>query len=595
MKKTQGKASGCKKKKFIFGFHSMMFRFFAVMIVFAFMMVPWGRSYAAENTPKNTVSFEKICDQFQQELTDYYGKPSFYKNQLPVEVIPDFFEQKTLIEIYQRLLEALENCDRASLPIDQQVIYGSIKSYVELGIEEAKYNTLQIIIDPLSLESGELSDPYYILFDITVDSVEGAEKYIVRLKQFDIFFAQLMRELKVREEAGVIPSQHIIDETYKNTMKFIDEHIKTDELYLVFEDKIKKLNLDEEQQRKLCQNAKEAIGDRMIKAYESLAQYLLSLKDKKKLEAGVWQLPNGDEYYKLLLKRNTSTNLTPEELHNLGLREVARLQTEVRVLFDKLGFTGMSLSEAFKKIEEQTLMTDENKVVDMYKTILKDTKAKLSNLFETIPQKNATVMPYRLGFSPAWNWSSSLVVDFTFPQYTYVMEATAYHEIYPGHFFQKIVVPQSNNKILNFFSSGAYIEGWALYAESLAYENGFYSDAESILGYMQFQLWRAARIVIDTGIHYKHWSREEAITYFSNTTGLSGFAEGEVDRYIRYPGQACSYMLGQSKILELREKAKSALGDQFNLKEFHTAVLQYGAIDMQNLEKAIDYYIASKQ
>jgi uncharacterized protein (DUF885 family) len=352
-------------------------------------------------------------------------------------------------------------------------------------------------------------------------------------------------------------------------------------------------------------------------AYNALILYFEALKSKATTDAGVWKFPDGDAFYQYQLSLMTTTDYTPEEVHQIGLSEVARIKTEMRDILSIQGYadTSREIGKIIQELNKEERFLYQNndegrkEILEGYNTILDEINAGLDNAFDIRPK--ATMEVKRVPefkeegsagayyTPPAMDGSAGGIFYANLRAVTetvkFGMKTLAYHEGIPGHHFQ--IAIQGELEDVPIFRTFplfiAYTEGWALYAEQLAWELGFYeNDPFGNLGRLQAEMFRAVRLVVDTGIHYKKWTREEAIEYMIANTGMTtGEVVTEIERYIVMPGQACAYKIGMLKILELREKAKKKLGNQFDLKEFHNVVLKNGAVPLDILEEIIDDYI----
>jgi uncharacterized protein (DUF885 family) len=352
-------------------------------------------------------------------------------------------------------------------------------------------------------------------------------------------------------------------------------------------------------------------------AYNALILYFKALKSKATTDAGVWKFPDGNAFYQYQLSLMTTTDYTPKEVHQIGLSEVARIKTEMRDILSVQGYadTSKEIGEIIQELNKEERFLYQNndegrkEIIEGYNTILDEINAGLDNAFDIRPkaamevkrvpkfkEEGAAGAYYT---PPAMDGSSGGIFYANLRAVTetvkFGMKTLAYHEGIPGHHFQ--IAIQGELEEVPIFRTfplfTAYTEGWALYAEQLAWELGFYkNDPFGNLGRLQAEMFRAVRLVVDTGIHYKKWTREEAIEYMIANTGMTtGEVVTEIERYIVMPGQACAYKIGMMKILELREKAKKKLGSQFDLKEFHNVVLQNGAVPLNILEEIIDEFI----
>lgn len=464
-----------------------------------------------------------------------------------------------------------------------------------------------------------------------LDNVSDIEAYISRLLKFETKFSQLIEGLKIREDKGIITPK-FINIILLNEMKgFVN--VKTDSLklstnkksavtsnilYTNFETKVDVLeDISDEEKTAYKNQVADALETVVFPAYQNLISYFENLNLKATNDAGIWKLPNGDAYYRYMLKQMTTTDYTPEEVHNLGLSEVARIKSEMSAILEAENYSDSSktmgqIIQLLNK-EERFLYPDTNEgrelILKDYKSIIDDISQGMSKAFNIMPKagmevkrvpifkEEGQVSAYYEG--PAMDGSRGGVfyanLRDTKETIKFAMKTLAYHEGIPGHHFQ-IAIQNELQDVPTFRTVvpfTAYSEGWGLYAERLAWELGFYeNDSYGNLGRLQAEMFRAVRLVVDTGIHYKKWTREEAIEYMVENTGMTtSEVTSEIERYIVMPGQACAYKIGMLKILELREKAKQELGSQYDLREFHNAVLKNGSLPLDILEEVINNYI----
>ncbi len=456
--------------------------------------------------------------------------------------------------------------------------------------------------------------------------------YISRLSKFDIKFDQLIEDhLKISESKGIIPPKIIIKQVLDEMKGFVGAKsestsisdkkkspVTTNILYVNFETKVDKLTeISKEDKNDFKKQVAHEIKTTVFPAYNKLIAYFEKLNEKATNDAGVWKFPNGDAFYRYMLKEYTTLNLDPEEVHQIGLSEVERIKKEMHVILVCEGYADSTktLGDIIQKMntEERFLYpnTDEGRamVIKEFERILSEASANLDNAFNTRPKAKLEVKRI-----PKFNEDGQVAAFYRRPSMDesrggvfYVnlrnvneivkfgMKTLAYHEGIPGHHFQKAI--EAELKGLPMFRTvipfTAYSEGWALYAEQLAWEEGFYeSDTFGNLGRLQAEMFRAVRLVVDTGIHHKKWTREEAIDYMLENTGMTtSEITTEIERYIVMPGQACAYKLGMMKILELRELAKTQLGNRFDLKEFHDVVLKNGSVPLSILEEIVQNYV----
>jgi uncharacterized protein (DUF885 family) len=382
--------------------------------------------------------------------------------------------------------------------------------------------------------------------------------------------------------------------------------------------KMEEAEIDAEEQQRIGKLALAEIENTVYPAYQGFIDHFVRLDDEVDESNGVWALPDGDEYYRLALGFFTTTDYSPDYIHDFGLSEVERIQNEILTI---LATQGWDTSAGFETVMGQ-LKTDpqffysdteegRDSILTDYQTIIDEMYTGLDQAFHTIPEAPVEVQripefkektapgayyqpPAMDGSRPGVFYANLFDINAT-P--TYSMRTLAYHEAVPGHHFQLAV--QREQEDLPFFRRlipfTAYSEGWALYAERLAWEMGFQDDPYDNIGRLQAELFRGVRLVVDTGIHAKRWSREQAIDYMVANTGMAeSDVVAEIERYFVMPGQACAYKVGMTKILELRDMAQQALGDRFDQRDFHEVVLTNGAVPLTTLEKLIREYIEEK-
>lgn len=460
--------------------------------------------------------------------------------------------------------------------------------------------------------------PSFMQAQHQVHSVGDAENYLSRLQKVKLKFAQTLEGLKIREAKGIIPPKFVIERVLTEMNDFVATPIQGNILYSSFKTKLADTDISADEQARLLAAAEADIKGYVHPAYQLFIDYFSQLQAKAGTDDGYWALPNGDLAYEQLLKFFTTTNYTADEIHAKGLAEVDRIQSEIMTI---LAAEGYDVSQGFS-VAIEALAADpkfyyedsdagrEQILVD-YQHILDEVNAGLGDAFRIRPEAGMEVVripefkektapgayyqqPAIDGSRPGRFYANLYDIKAT-PKYG--MRTLAYHEGIPGHHFQIAVAMELEGMplIRKMAPFTAYIEGWALYSERLAWELGFQKDPFDNIGRLQAELFRAVRLVVDTGIHHSRWTREQAIDYMKKNTGMSDRdVTAEIERYIVMPGQATAYKVGMMKILELREKAKLALGDKFDLRDFHDVVLKNGAVPLDILETLVDRYIADK-
>lgn len=453
-----------------------------------------------------------------------------------------------------------------------------------------------------------------------VSKLEG-RNYSKRLRRVGVKFDQVLEGLQVREDKGILPPRFVIRRVLDEMTAFVGQPAAENPLYTVFRDKLMKLEkLSPADRETLLAEVEKAIQEVVYPAYQKFIAYFTRLEQQATTEDGVWKLPAGEQYYAYCLRSSTTTDYTPEQVHEIGLAEVARIETEMAAILQHIGYT--DVDNAPQKLaalgaEERFLYpnTEEGRQACLaeYQRILDEIEAGLDPYFSLRPQ--AALKVERV---PEFREKTSAGAYYQLPDlgggrpgvfyanlrdmkeiHKFGMKTLAYHEGIPGHHFQ-LGIAQGLKK-LPFFRRllpfTAYAEGWALYAEKLAREIGCYrDDPYGELGYLDSELFRAVRLVVDTGLHHKQWTREQAIEYMENhTASAQESIVSEVERYIVMPGQACAYKIGEIKMVALRAKAQTALGEKFDLRQFHDVILQNGSMPLTILERVVDAYIQEAQ
>ncbi len=450
-----------------------------------------------------------------------------------------------------------------------------------------------------------------------VVSKREGHNYVRRLAKFGIKFEQVLEGLKIREAEGVVPPRFVVRRVLDEMTAFVGTPAKENPLYTVFREKlatVKKLRAPD--RGKLLAATKAEIGRTVYPAYRRLIEYFTALEQKATAADGVWKLPNGAAYYAHCLRSNTTTDMTPDQVHQTGLEEVERIEGEMRAILEKLGHK--RVENPPRKLaefgaDERFLFpnTDEGRAAALaeYQRILDQVSAALDPYFAVRPKSGLKVERV-----PEFREKTSAGAYYQMPDLggrrpgvffanlrdmkevrKFEMKTLSYHEGIPGHHFQIAIAQEL--KGVPFFRRlvpfTAFDEGWALYAEKLAREIGMYrDDPYSELGYLDSELFRAVRLVVDTGIHCKRWTREQAIEYMEGHSAQAHESVvSEIERYIVMPGQACAYKIGEIKIVALRERARKALGSKFDLRRFHDVVLKNGSLPLQLLERVVEEYI----
>ena len=449
-----------------------------------------------------------------------------------------------------------------------------------------------------------------------VHTVEDAENYLSRMSELPRKYEQHMLGLKIRESNDIIPPRFVVERVLDQMREFVDTPAQENILYTSLADKMAEAeDIDEEQAADILEKVEASIGENIYPAYDTFINYFSELEAKAGDEHGYWHLPNGDAAYKLALRLFTTTDYTAQEIHDIGLAEVDRIQAEMMEIFEA---EGVDVSQGYTAAMEEYSSRPEfyyedsdegrQQILDDYQTMLDEFDTQLDDAFRIRPKAGMEVVripefkektspggyyqqPALDGSRPGRFFANLYDIKAT-PKFG--MRTLAVHEGIPGHHFQIAIAMELEGVplIRRFAPFTSYSEGWALYAEQVAWEQGLLPTPADNVGRLVSELFRAVRLVVDTGIHDQRWTREEAIDYMLTNTGMAeSDVVSEIERYIVMPGQATSYKVGMIKILELRQKAMDSLGDQFDLRDFHDVVLKNGGVPLDILERLVDEYI----
>jgi len=465
--------------------------------------------------------------------------------------------------------------------------------------------------------------PVFMINNHRIDSVGDAEAYVSRLKDAERVMGEIAAELRDRASKGVISPNFVFEPSIANTRNIIAgapfDDAADNPVWADFQKKVAALEADDATKARLLGEGRAALTGEWKRGYEhvlaALAEVQAQAATMPDREGGVWRLPEGEAFYNARLRLSTTTDLTADQIHQIGLAEVARLQGEMQTVMDQVGFEG-SLQEMFAYLKTDPRFQYPN-TPEGKEQYLTDARAFVAQVMAAAPQWFSDLPEAALEVRAveAWREATASIAfynapapDGSRPGIYYVnlsdmtqvlkpqIEGISYHEGAPGHHFQIAYAQEMQGlpSFRRFGGYGAYAEGWGLYAEQLGKEMGFYQDPYSDFGRLSTELWRAVRLVTDTGLHAKRWTREDAIEYFRQNSLLSERdIVKEVERYITNPGQATSYKIGELKIMELRARARAALGERFDIKDFHAVVLGSGSVPLDVLEDQVDAWIAA--
>ncbi len=522
----------------------------------------------------------------------------------------------------ETVAEMKREFDTANLDAQAALSYRLAIYQLEQAERAFAYRGNQLLFNQMRGQHSGI--PAFLINQHRITDVDDAKAYIARLNGIPEYLGTFEARAKQAAQSGVLAPRFVYDYVLESSGNVVSGYPfegagpdSPSPLYKDFANKVAALNLPKDEADALLFDARAALIDSVMPAYVSLIGTMSEHRASAGTDDGVWRLPEGEAYYAARLQNMTTTDMTASEIHDLGLSEMARIHTEMEAIKSKVGFEG-SLQEFFDYMrtapEFYKPETDTGKAAYLTEaTAMIDTmRGRLPEMFNTFPKASLVVKavePFReKGAGKAFyqrpaadgsrpgTYYANLYLMSAMP--TYQMEALAYHEGIPGHHMQ-IAIAQELEGIPEFRKNGsvtAYTEGWGLYSEFLPKELGFYEDPYSDFGRLAMELWRAARLVVDTGLHDKKWTREEATQYLmDNTPNPESDCIKAIDRYIVMPGQATAYKIGMLKILELRERAKAAIGDKFTLGEYHDVVLRDGPVPLAILEEKVDAWIAEKR
>lgn len=507
-------------------------------------------------------------------------------------------------ELKAGIYDLLLTYDRSSLTYDQQISYDSYKWVLEGWALEHEY--MYHFYPVTHRFSQQLALFRFFDDDHPMETLDNANDYISRLEQVDDQMACLISNIDESEARGIIAPALMLQRAADQVRGIVPGGARYLSFYTTFDTKSRRIpGLTELQRQAMVRRAENAINTSVIPGYRALVARLDQQVPIAPPANGVWQLPEGDDFYEARLRHHTTTDLTPTEIHELGLVEVARIQAEIRDAFNDLGYpSDISFPDGFNRVAVDSGIIPANEIVALNEGYIRQAQEDVREVFDIEPQTEVVV---RGGAGGGFYVAGPL--DGSRPGAYYIgnqadsprywMRTIAYHEAVPGHHFQIAIGNELDVPL--FMKSGgfytAYVEGWALYAELLAKELGWYDDDPySEIGRLQWELLRAARLVVDTGLHYYRWSRQDGIDYLVDEVGRTPAAsEGSVDRYLDYVAQATAYKIGELEILNLRQRALDELGQRFDIKDFHRAMLSHHRLPLPLLERVINDYIASEK
>lgn len=525
---------------------------------------------------------------------------------------------KKIMERDKEYLEMLSRYNRDRLSGQKAISYDMVEWLLETNIEGERWMFHNY---PVNQTFGVQSNiPSFLTTHHQIKDQGSAENYIKRLKAVETKFDQVRESIQYRADRNVLPPRFVFDHVLKEMKDFIATPVEENPLYDNIESALGDLeDMSDEVRDRLLAEAYDAIENEVTNGYNILIGIIEELYPRTGDDVGVWSLPHGDEYYRYMTRMHTSLSITPEEVHQIGLLEVERIKNEMFELFDEIGISGETVADRFSVLDEDPDMFYpdtagvHDQIIADYMSQIEYLYEKTAPLFKRTPKADVEVrrVPEYMEATSPFAYYNIPALDGSRPGIFFINlrsieEITKYgmmtlsaHEAVPGHHFQLALAQEIEDvpTIRRLYPFTAYTEGWALYTEWLLDEIGVYEDDPyGNLGRLQAEMFRAVRLVVDTGIHSMRWTRDEAIDYMYENTGM-GMTDvtAEIERYIVMPGQALAYKIGMMHIQDLREKAESELGDQFDVAEFHDVILMNGSLPLEILTGVVENWISERE
>jgi uncharacterized protein (DUF885 family) len=537
------------------------------------------------------------------ELASHTGDNRY--NDKVSDFSPEFFAAD--LQHDQQMLARIDAIDTAGFPEQEKLNKALMLRGLHEQIESAKFKEWEM---PVTQFGGPHMEYVSLASNTSFHSVKDYEDYLSRLHQLPHLFDQVTMDMRLGLSDHLMPPRYLLEKVVAQAQRISDDSPEASP----FSQPVHKFpeSISEADQKRLRAAVFAAVKNEVSPTYGKFAAFVRTeYAPRGRTDLGVWALPEGDARYQFAVRTMTTTNLSPEEIHQLGLKQVTEIESQMLKIARQQGFDDLkSFNEHIRK-DVHLHATSGQQLLDLYQHYADQMYGKLPQLFGKLPKNKLAVVPmqsYRspdavpADYSPGAGDNSlpgRINVNEYNPQARLLLnvEAIAYHEGVPGHHLQFSVAHELTD-LPAFRKFGidynAYSEGWAFSSERLGKEIGFYQDPYSDYGRLGNEMWRSVRLVVDTGVHYKRWSREQMVDFFRQHTAMDDQnIQTEVDRYIAWPGQALSYKLGQMKILELRERARRELGGQFDIRAFHDAVLDQGVLPLDVLEEKISGWIGS--
>ena len=587
-------------------------QFISVILIAAIVGIASNFAYSYLSTEKKNVDeikFEEFLDENWEttlEKSPYFASllgDKRYDDKVSSNSVADFYDNRDYEEY---VLKVLDSINSDNLSEENQLNYRLLKLDYEVSLEGRKYPSFYMRLN----QRGGVQDYYDYGNRLNFTTESDYLNWFERVKGYTQNVKNSLINNREGLSKGYTQPRLVTEGVVSQIESLLDAEIDSHPYLRVFLGSDEVLGKDDAQE--LISEVKTYILEELNPAYQELATFLRDeYLPQSRAGIGIKEVPNGREWYEYLARYHTTTDLTPDEIHEIGLQEVARIRSEMEDVMESVAWEGdfRSFLE-FLRTDPQFYYETGEELLDAYRAMSKKIDAYMPTLFNKLPRAPYGVIPIPMESAPFTTTAyynapsagrpgyfyANLYKPETRPKYE--IPVLTVHEAVPGHHHQISLAQELENvpNFRNYLSFTAFVEGWGLYSEQLGESMGLYEDPYDKIGQLTYDMWRAIRLVVDTGMHYKDWTRDDAINLFlENTAKTQQDIENEVDRYIAWPGQALAYKIGQLKIMELRDKAKAELGDNFDIRDYHDFILSFGSIPLSIMEEKVDEFIAENR
>ena len=587
-------------------------QFISVILIAAIVGIASNFAYSYLSTEKKNadeVKFEEFLDENWEttlEKSPYFASllgDKRYDDKVSSNSVADFYDNRDYEEY---VLKVLDSINSDNLSEENQLNYRLLKLDYEVSLEGRKYPSFYMRLN----QRGGVQDYYDYGNRLNFTTESDYLNWFERVKGYTQNVKNSLINNREGLSKGYTQPRLVTEGVVSQIESLLEAEIDSHPYLRVFLGSDEVLGKDDAQE--LISEVKTYILEELNPAYQELATFLREeYLPQSRAGIGIKEVPNGREWYEYLARYHTTTDLTPDEIHEIGLQEVARIRSEMEDVMDSVAWEGdfRSFLE-FLRTDPQFYYETGEELLDAYRAMSKKIDAYMPTLFNKLPRAPYGVIPIPMESAPFTTTAyynapsagrpgyfyANLYKPETRPKYE--IPVLTVHEAVPGHHHQISLAQELENvpNFRNYLSFTAFVEGWGLYSEQLGESMGLYEDPYDKIGQLTYDMWRAIRLVVDTGMHYKDWTRDDAINLFlENTAKTQQDIENEVDRYIAWPGQALAYKIGQLKIMELRDKAKAELGDNFDIRDYHDFILSFGSIPLSIMEEKVDEFIAENR